>query len=189
MFSSLFVCWHYFSQKLPNGFAWNFAGRLAMGGWTNDSISLAVRIAVWIQGLFSGFVTNGRYGKWLTDINLLLHPVIHTDSPGRCMRQRLLRRALAEVCSVPVLLVFKRITHDSWNYVLSCESIPCQRSQLTPRSVFSYRRRLYMNAESQLATIGGRRTDIDRTWVSSTVFFFRIHKVKLYDSDRYITTS
>jgi len=25
---------------------------------------VAIRITVWIQGLFSGFVTNGRYGKW-----------------------------------------------------------------------------------------------------------------------------
>jgi len=24
-----------FAQKLPNGFAWNFQGRLAMGQWTN----------------------------------------------------------------------------------------------------------------------------------------------------------
>jgi len=26
----------------------------------------------WIQGLFSGFITIRRFGKWLTDINLLL---------------------------------------------------------------------------------------------------------------------
>jgi len=25
-----------FAQKVPNGFAWNFQGRLAMGQWTND---------------------------------------------------------------------------------------------------------------------------------------------------------
>jgi len=24
----------------------------------------AIRITVWIQGLFSGFITIGRYGKW-----------------------------------------------------------------------------------------------------------------------------
>jgi len=42
MFSSLFVCLSVclsvsnFVQKLPNGFAWNFKGRLAMGQWTND---------------------------------------------------------------------------------------------------------------------------------------------------------
>jgi len=28
-------------------------------------------VAIWIQRLFSGFVTTGRYGKWLMDINLL----------------------------------------------------------------------------------------------------------------------
>jgi len=33
---------------------------------------VTIRITVWIQGLFSGFVTIGIYGKWLTDINLLL---------------------------------------------------------------------------------------------------------------------
>jgi len=33
---------------------------------------MAIRITVWIQGLFSGFATIGRYGKCLTDTNLLL---------------------------------------------------------------------------------------------------------------------
>jgi len=34
----LFVCLFVsnFAQKLPNGFTWNFQGRLAMGQWTND---------------------------------------------------------------------------------------------------------------------------------------------------------
>jgi len=36
MFSSLFVCLFVsnFAQKLPNGFAWNFQAKLAMGKWT-----------------------------------------------------------------------------------------------------------------------------------------------------------
>jgi len=36
-FSVLFVCLSVsnFARKLPNGFAWNFQGRLAMGQWTN----------------------------------------------------------------------------------------------------------------------------------------------------------
>jgi len=25
---------------------------------------VVIRITIWIQGLFSGFVTIGRYGKW-----------------------------------------------------------------------------------------------------------------------------
>jgi len=58
-----------FAQKLPIGFAWNFLGRLAMGQWTNDYILVAIQITVWIQGLHTGFVTIGRYGKWLTDIH------------------------------------------------------------------------------------------------------------------------
>ena len=33
---------------------------------------MAIQITVWIQELFSLFVTIGRYGKWLTGINLLL---------------------------------------------------------------------------------------------------------------------
>jgi len=50
MFSSLFV---YLSvclfvsnvvQKLPNGFAWNCQGRLAMVHYTNDSILVAIRV-------------------------------------------------------------------------------------------------------------------------------------------------
>ena len=39
----------------------------------------------------------GRYRKWLTDINLLLIVI--------CQMAALVRRALAEVCSVPMLLV------------------------------------------------------------------------------------
>ena len=60
---------------------------------------MAIRITVWIQGLFSdsGFVTVGRYGKWLTDINQLLILIRQTSA--------LVRRALAEVCTVAVLLV------------------------------------------------------------------------------------
>jgi len=48
--------------------------------------------------LFSGFVTIGRYGKWLlTDIYLLLILIRQMAA--------LVRGALAEVCTVPVLLV------------------------------------------------------------------------------------
>jgi len=50
-----------------------------------------------VQGLFSGFVTIGRYRKWLANINLLLILIRQMVA--------LVRRALAEVCTVPVLLV------------------------------------------------------------------------------------
>ena len=33
---------------------------------------MAIRVTVWTQGLFFGFVIIRRYGKWLTDTNLLL---------------------------------------------------------------------------------------------------------------------
>ena len=59
---------------------------------------MAIRIIVWIQGLFSGFVTTERYGKWLTDINLLLILIRQMVA--------LVRRALAEVRTVPVILVY-----------------------------------------------------------------------------------
>ena len=64
-------------------------------GQMNNAV--ANRITVWIQGLFCGFVTIGRYGKWLTGINLLLILIRQTAA--------LVRRALAEVCTVPVFLV------------------------------------------------------------------------------------
>jgi len=48
-------------------------------------------------GIVSGFVTIGRYGKWLMDINLLLILI--------CQMAALLRCALAELCTVPLLLV------------------------------------------------------------------------------------
>ena len=60
---------------------------------------MAIRwMTVWMQGLFSGFVTIGRHRKWLTDINLLLILIRQIAA--------LARRALAEVCTIPVLLVF-----------------------------------------------------------------------------------
>jgi len=46
-------------------------------------------------GLISAFVTIGRYGKWLTDDSFILFRQMAA----------LVRRAFAEACSVPVLLV------------------------------------------------------------------------------------
>ena len=58
---------------------------------------MAIRFTVWIRGLFSGFVTIGRYGNWLTNINLLLVLIRQMAA--------MVRRALAEVRTVSVLLV------------------------------------------------------------------------------------
>jgi len=58
---------------------------------------MAIWITVWIQGLFSGFVTTRRYGNWLTDKNLLLILIRQMAVLVRC--------AVPEVCTVPVLLV------------------------------------------------------------------------------------
>jgi len=48
--------------------------------------------------LFSGFVTIGRYGKWLTDVKLLFILIRQMVA--------LVRHTLAKVCTVPVLLGF-----------------------------------------------------------------------------------
>jgi len=73
---------------------------------------VAIWITVWIRGLFSGFVTIGRYGKWSTDIQLLLILIRHQMAA-------LVRRASAEVCTIPVLLViemFKGCDTDNIEY-------------------------------------------------------------------------
>jgi len=56
-----------------------------------------IQITFWIQGLFSEFVTIGKYRKLLTDINMLLILIPQMAA--------VVRRALAEACTVPVLLV------------------------------------------------------------------------------------
>ena len=64
-----------------------FSGKVVSGPVNKWLNLVANRITVWIQGLFSGFVTVGRYGKWLTDINLLLILI-------RQMHRRCYHRAL-----------------------------------------------------------------------------------------------
>jgi len=58
---------------------------------------VAIWITVWIEGLFTGFVTIGRYRKWLTGVNLLLILICQMAVLASC--------AFLEVCTVPVLLV------------------------------------------------------------------------------------
>jgi len=76
---------------------------------------VAIRITVWIHGLFSGFITIGRYGKWYQPT--ALHDAAVQAIAGidivtmRSIRHRTMtdnhdRRALAEVCTVPTLLVY-----------------------------------------------------------------------------------
>jgi len=72
-----------FSRKVGNG---PMNKRLNFGGDPDHRLDT-----------FSGFVIIGRHEKWLTDINLLLI-LIHQMAA-------LVRRAMAEVCCVPVLLV------------------------------------------------------------------------------------
>jgi len=74
-----------FSGKVGNG---PMNKRLNFGGDPDHRLD---------TGLFSGFVTPERYGKWLTDINLLLILIRQMAA--------LVRRALAEVRTVLVLLV------------------------------------------------------------------------------------
>jgi len=73
---------------------------------------VAIRITVWIQGLFFGFVTIGRYGKWyqltalrnaaVADVAVATMTSIRhrptTDSGTDSAA--LVRRALAEGCKI-----------------------------------------------------------------------------------------
>jgi len=70
-----------FSRKVGNA---PVTERLNFGGDPNNRLDT--------KRLFSGFVTTGRYGKWLTDINPLLIPIRQMAA--------LVRRASAEVCGV-----------------------------------------------------------------------------------------
>jgi len=108
MLSSLFVCLSVYllAKKLPNGLTWA----------DEQTILVAIRITVWIHGLFSGFVTIGRYGKWyqpttrsrrfsarhaLTGIAI----ATMTSLRHRPTTDGHDRRALAEVCTVTLLPV------------------------------------------------------------------------------------
>ena len=90
-----------FAQKLRNGFAGNCQGRLAMGQLTNAYILVAIWISVQIQlqGLFSGFVNIWRYAT----LQCWAGIAIATMTSLR-------HQPLAEVCTVPVLLVICGIT-------------------------------------------------------------------------------
>jgi len=41
-----------------------FSGKVGNGPMNNYLILVEIWITIWMQGLFSGFVTIGRYGKW-----------------------------------------------------------------------------------------------------------------------------
>jgi len=130
MFSSLFLCLSVCLlptvQKLPNGFAWNFQGRFAMGQWKK-----------WLNfggdschRLKTGIVIN-----WLRCVTLQCractirrrhrnYDVITSPAHDRQPRQpvmvndvaTLVRRALAEVCTGPMLLVSYTLSISSWCY-------------------------------------------------------------------------
>jgi len=77
----------------------------------------AIWITVWIQGLFSGFVTTGRYRRcilthsysyWITRWRqwlLLSWKISKGSQDGGTNIATLVTCALAKVCTVPVLLV------------------------------------------------------------------------------------
>jgi len=80
-----------------------FSGKVVGNGPMNKRLNFSGdpdhRPDTWF--VFLGFVTIGRHGKWLTDTNLLLILIRQMAT--------LVRRALAEVCGVPVLLVYNQI--------------------------------------------------------------------------------
>jgi len=65
---------------------------------------VAIRITVWIQGLFSGFDTSGRYGKhdWAAITTSLRHRSVHDIATATALHAAC---SVAEVCTVPVFLV------------------------------------------------------------------------------------
>jgi len=69
VFSSLFVCLlacAKTSERICLKFSWKVATEQVIKFWWRFGLPSVI----YIQGLFSGFVTIGRYGKWLTDIHL-----------------------------------------------------------------------------------------------------------------------
>ena len=90
-----------FSGKVDNG---PLNKRLNFGGDPENRLD---------TGIISGFITIGRYGKWLTDINLLLMLIRQMAA--------LVRRALAEVRIVPVLKY--RPTYPRYAYISSCDPL------------------------------------------------------------------
>jgi len=70
---------------------------------------MAIRVTVCIQGLLSGFITIGRYRKWLTDINLMFILIRQMAA--------LVRRAV--VCTVQVLLVMAALCNRADHYIFA----------------------------------------------------------------------
>jgi len=103
---------------------------------------VAIWIPIWIQGSFFRFVTIARYGKWSMDINLLLIMI--------CQTVALIRRALLEVGTVPVFLVFIVQVHR-------CFEVPdksCWDPKLTLITKFAIR---FLSAKNLLQKISKLR--------------------------------
>jgi len=66
---------------------------------------VTIRITVWIQGLFSGFVIIAIYGKWYQPTALRDAAVLGISGIIVPTMTSLRHRPLAEVCTVPVCLV------------------------------------------------------------------------------------
>jgi len=120
MFSSLFICLSVstFAQK-------NFQTDLQLQPVANLPL---------IRGLFSGFVTIGRYEKWLANIRLLRTLIRQMAA--------VVRRALAEVCTVPVLFVFsyyrELLRSITFIFTLHLDSVKMnQRSKCGDHTSFS----------------------------------------------------
>jgi len=91
-----FDCWQ-LCTKTSERICMKFSGKVDNGPvskWLHFGGDLVHRLDT---GIVSGFVTIGRYGKWLTDINVLFILIRQMAA--------LVRHALADICTVPVLLV------------------------------------------------------------------------------------
>ena len=92
--------------------------------------------------LFSGFVTIGRYGKWLTDINLLLILIRQMAA--------LVKRALAEIRTVPVLPVSADFVRGHQTQQL--RFVFRQLREMNERLERRYDQRLYTTSSSHISS-------------------------------------
>ena len=94
---------------------------------------VAIRITVRIQGLFSGFVTTGRYGKWYQPTALRdAAPAGIAVATMTSLRHRPTTdshdtRALAEVYTVPVLPVFNEFDYNGNAVSARIRAHECER--------------------------------------------------------------
>jgi len=91
--------------------------------WANEQmiVLVTIQITIWIQGLFSRFVfvTTGKYGKWYQPTALCDAACTSRHCHSIATMMSLRHRPLAEVCTVPVLLVTAALWNTAAYYILA----------------------------------------------------------------------